>query len=362
MNSGSQSRVAVLFGGYWDERAVSIESAAEVIAALRAESVAGPGLEVVPVRWDLEGWCVLDADEQEFSESGTPRHPIDVIAKLRADGLGVVFNALHGGPGEDGTLQGMLEIAGIPYTGASVHASAVTMNKETFRERVRALGYEVAAGGTISREDWLDAPNDVLTAISVEVGLPVVVKPVASGSSCGVLLASDTESLTESLDAAFSRDRNVLVERFIAGREVSVPCLGTRATSPPEVLPIVEIEPLSGSGFFDYEAKYDGSKARETVPASLEAELRTHLEEMALSIHEELQLGGMSRLDVIIGADGPVVLETQTVPGLTAESLFPKCAKEHGLDMTSLCRRLIDYALSAYLARGAETLHAGTEE
>ena len=98
------------------------------------------------------------------------------------------------------------------------------------------------------------------------------------------------------------------------------------------------------------------------MPAKIDAELRRYLEELAVSLHEELQLGGMSRTDVILGADGPVVLETQTVPGLTSGSLFPKCAMAHGLDMTSLCRRLIDYALSAYLARGSEALHAGSEE
>ncbi|MEM7260896.1 MAG: D-alanine--D-alanine ligase [Planctomycetota bacterium] len=353
--------MAVIFGGYWEEREVSVESARTMIPALQADSDAGPGLEVIPVRWDFDGWTVLGSDA-DLLDPGVAGHPLEVLADLRRTGLGVVFNALHGGPGEDGSLQGLLEVSGTPYTGASVHASAVSMNKETFRERVKALGYEVAAGGVIHRNDWLATPNEILTAVSVEVGLPAVVKPVASGSSCGIHLCKDTESLTRALDDALGRDRSVLVEQFISGREVSIPCLGTRVGVPPEVLPIVEIESLNESGFFDYEAKYDATQARETVPASLDPELQRHLEDLAVAVHEDLELGGVSRTDVIIGADGPVVLETQTVPGYTAESLLPKCAAAAGIDLTALGRRLIDYALSAYLSRGAEALPAGSEE
>lgn len=356
MTGGSHSRVVVLYGGSWDEREVSIESGALVVSALRSG-----GLDVTPVRWDGDGWVILDA-EADVREPGIALPPLAAMHQLRDEGLGVVFIALHGGPGEDGTVQGFLELAGVPYTGAGVHASAICMNKETFRERVRGLGFEVASGGVVHRDEWADAANDILTSISVEVGLPVVVKPISSGSSCGVSIAHDTEQLSRALDRLLLRERTALVETFISGRELSIPVLGRRVGLEPEVLPVIEIEPLTDSGFFDYEAKYDPGRAKETVPAVIEDELEAHLQEIALTIHEELDLGGMSRTDVILGADGPIILEAQTIPGLTRGSLLPKSAEAAGIDYTTLCRRLIDYSLSVYLTRGAESVYGAAEE
>ncbi|MFN0057336.1 MAG: ATP-grasp domain-containing protein [Planctomycetota bacterium] len=356
MEYGSHSRVVLIFGGFWEERDVSIASANRILSALRAGS-----LLVTPVRWDLEGWTVLNDECQDLNEAGAPRPPLVVLNELREEGLGVVFNALHGGFGEDGTLQGFLTLAGVPFTGAGVHASAITLNKESFRQHVRNIGYEVPVGGVVRRDEWEENPNDVLTAISVDIGLPVVIKPVSSGSSCGVILAADIEKVSATLDEHFEQERAVLVERYIGGREISVACLGTRYGLPPDVLPIIEIEPLTKSGLFDYEAKYDPKKVRETVPAPLEADLVEHLESMVSHIHQDLELGGVSRTDIILGADGPVILETQTVPGMTADSLLPKCAESAGIEFNALCRRLIDYALSAYLAKGAESLYAAEE-
>lgn len=355
--ANSHSRVVVLYGGFWDEREVSLESGQQVIESLRSG-----GLEVTPVRWDAAGWVILD-NESAFDEPGIPQSPIHAMNQLREEGLGVVFVALHGGPGEDGTVQGFLELCGVPYTGGGVHASAICMNKETFRERVRGLGYEVATGGVVHRDEWDSAANEVLTSISVEVGLPVVVKPVASGSSCGVSIAHDTDQLSRVLDGLFQSERTALIEAFVAGREMSIPVLGRRVGLEPEVLPIIEIEPLTDSGFFDYQAKYDPGQAKETVPpTNIEPELEAHLQELALSVHEEFDLGGVSRTDVIVGADGPVVLESQTLPGLTSGSLLPQCAAAAGIDATTLFRRLIDYSLSAYLAKGAESVPGASNE
>ncbi|MFQ5655696.1 MAG: D-alanine--D-alanine ligase [Planctomycetota bacterium] len=345
------TRVALLYGGTWDERDISIASAREVAEALR-----GDGLQVTPVRWDGPGWAVLGDDEGDL-EAPAPHHsPPEALRELQAGGLGVLFNSLHGGPGEDGTLQGFLETVGIPYTGAGVLGSAVSLNKEIFRRLVSNLGLEVAPGGVVPREAWERDPDGVLAKVSVDIGLPAMVKPIASGSSYGVVRVEDSQALGEALETRFQRQRRVLVERFINGREISMPCLGIRVGERPQILPVVEIEPLGGKEFFDVEAKYEQGKARETVPADIDAELLRHLQGMVFRIHLELDLGGVSRTDLILGADGPVILESQTVPGFTAESLLPKSAAAAGIGFAALCRRLIDYALSAYLARGAVAL------
>ncbi len=351
------SRVACLFGGYWEERSISIASARQVIPGLRST-----GLVVVPVRWDAEGWVILPEGTDAIEADGEPLSPIKACGELLSGGLGVVFNCLHGGPGEDGTLQGLLTLLGRPFTGAGVQGSAITHNKMTFRERVAELGYDIAPGGLVTLADWQTNPNAILTEISVELGFPVIVKPNDSGSSVGVAIAADSESLEARLDESLSQSNSVLVEQFIRGREVSIACLGTRAGESPEVLPIVEIEPLTGTGFFDTESKYDPSKAKEVVPAPLDAELEAHLADLGATIHRELDLGGLSRTDVILSADGPVVLESQTVPGLSRESLFPKCAAAAGLEFPQLCRRVIDYALSEYLSRGVALLNASQED
>lgn len=358
-HSTAKSRVALLYGGYWDEREISIESAKQVAIALCRD-----GLLVTPIRWDAGGWVRLPdldsaginagpANAAALTRDGLVRAPFEVMAELRAAGLGVVFLALHGGPGEDGTIQGFLEVCGVPYTGAGVHGSAIACNKQSFREAAMGLGIEVAHGTVVDRVDWDEDPAEVLTELSVDVGFPAVVKPLLSGSSFGVHRVVDASQLEEQLELLFDRDRWVLVEQFVNGREVTIPCLGHRAGHPPDVLPIVEIEPLTSTGIFDLEAKYSPGRARETVPAALDDELTEHLQAIALAIHERLELGAMSRTDVVLGAEGPVVLETNTIPGLTAGSLMPLSAASAGLDMTALCRRIIDYALSAHLARGA---------
>lgn len=345
---GSATRIGLLFGGTWDERPISIASAHRVLLTLRAA-----GLPVQPIRWDAGGWVVLDPEIQDLNGAGVPLPPPAVIHEQRTLGVGVMFLALHGGPGEDGTVQGFLETCGMPYTGAGVHGSAMAGNKETFRQMARGLGFEVAPGMVLSLGQWLSTPGEVLTSISVEIGFPLVTKPLASGSSFGVRRSADAGELQDALDALFEHEREVLVERFIAGRELSIPCLGTRTGAQPQVLPIAEIEPLTSSGIFDIEAKYVAGRAREIIPAPLEPDLRLHLERMILRLHERLDLGAMSRTDLVLGADGPVLLETNTIPGLTGESILPKAAAVAGLDFLALLRRIIDHALSAHLARGA---------
>ena len=347
--SSTPSRVVVLYGGPWAEREVSIATAEQVIPALRDAA-----LHLTPVRWDLDGWVILPDGAEDLRVEGDPLPPLDALGELSRNGLGVVFNALHGGPGEDGTIQGFLEIAGVPFTGAGVGGSALGFNKAAFRFAAQALGCRIARGMVVHRE-FMEDLDAILTDISTDVGLPAVVKPVAQGSSVGVRLVRDADELTDALEAGLARERRILVEEFIAGRELSIGVLGTRVGAPPQVLPIIEIEPLTDTGFFDYESKYEPGQANEIVPAPIEAPLEVDLCTQAALLHRELDLGGASRTDVIIGPDGPVFLETNTLPGLTTGSLLPQCAAAAGIDFTALCRRLIDYALSAHLMRGAES-------
>ncbi|MEM7166860.1 MAG: D-alanine--D-alanine ligase [Planctomycetota bacterium] len=346
--SGKTSRVALLYGGTWEERDVSIQSARRVAAALHAD-----GLSIIPIRWDVGGWVVLPDNEPDLTTPGTAMPPLAALGSVVADGLGVVFVALHGGLGEDGTVQGFLETAGVPYTGARVEGSAICGNKELFRYAAIGLGLEVAPGVVLGHDEWLISEAELLPAMAVEIGFPAIVKPLRSGSSYGVHRVADAGQLQSVLEELFTRETEVLVERFIAGRELTLSCLGTRAGSPPQSLPIIEIEPLTESGLFDPIAKYTEGKARETVPAPLDNELEQHLHAAAVEIHERLDLGATSRVDVILGADGPVILEANTIPGLTDGSLFPQAAAAAGVDFTALCRHMIDFALSTHLSRGA---------
>ena len=342
------SRVILLYGGTWDERPVSIESAAPIDRALR-----GAGLDVVRTRWDRGGWTVV-GDDEDLEADGVTERPLVCLEKLISEGVGVVFNALHGGAGEDGTLAAILEVAGVPYTGAGIHSSAVTHNKGTFRLLASGLGYEVPPGIIVTVGAWLNHTAEVLAHISTEVGLPAIVKPVVGGSSIGASKVGDADEASEALDATLALHSEVLVERYIPGRELTISCLGQRPGEPPQVLPAIEIQPLTDSGIFDYEAKYDPSLVKEIVPAPLEREVWNHLSEQAASLHQELDLGSVSRTDLILSPDGPVWLETQTVPGFTESSLLPQAAAAAGINFTALCRRLIDSAISAHLMRSAD--------
>jgi D-alanine-D-alanine ligase len=339
--------VLLLYGGTWDEREFSILSATAIDAALRRS-----GLDVVRVRWDSSGWAELDA-RRALDAPAAGERPLALLERLAGEGIGVVFNALHGGAGEDGSVAALLEIAGLPYTGAGVHAGAVTQHKGTFRLLARGLGYEVAPGIVVTLPAWAEAADELIMHISTEVGLPAVVKPASGGSSVGVVKVEDAEELARAIDGTIGAYREMLVERYIAGRELTIGCLGTRPGEPPQVLPAIEIQPLTDTGIFDVEAKYSESRAREIVPAPLEPDFWEYLAEQTARLHLELELGGMSRTDLIIGADGPVWLETQTIPGFTPTSLLPQAAAAAGIDFTTVCRRLIDYAISAHLLRSA---------
>lgn len=346
----THSRILLLYGGTWEEREVSIKSASNALDALVAL-----GYEVKPVRWDIDGWIPLAADE-DLEAEGVGVSPRELINDLSRDGLGVVFNCLHGGPGEDGTVSGFLDICQVPYTGAGVHGSAICADKVSFRQRVRGLGFDVATGAVVIGPVWAERRKEVLEKVEQEIELPVMVKATDSGSSFGVYHCDSPNQLATHIDQLLKdrlvrkRRHEVLIEKFVEGREISVPCLGSRMGKLPQVLPPAEVIPLGGEPIWTVKGKKDGI-VDVRIPAVLEEQEWVEIARKVRQIHIELDLGSSSRTDLILTDEGPVFLECQTVPGMTLESLLPLCASAAGLDMANLCNRKIDHAISVHLQR-----------
>ncbi len=289
-------RVAVLMGGDSAERAISLQSGAAV-----ADALARLGHDVVALDLEPGG---------------------DWIDQIRAAQPERAFVALHGTGGEDGIIQGVLEVLGIPYTGSGVAASALCMDKRLSKTVLRAHGVSVP----------VDIPLDQHGA---PVRYPVIVKPVAEGSSVGVHLVRDAEALPPS----FADDPgDWLVEMPVAGTEVAVSVLDG------EALPPIEVQPAAG--LYDYAAKYDLDTTRYICPAGLPAETLRLCMEQAERVVDLLGCRGASRVDMIVdGGGAAVVLEVNTIPGMTTHSLLPKSAAVAGIDFDALCRRILDVAV-----------------
>jgi D-alanine-D-alanine ligase len=303
-------KVAVLKGGRSLERGVSLRSGARVEDAL-----ARLGHEVDPI------------------DVGA-----DLVERLNAGGFDVAFVAMHGVGGEDGTAQELLEILGIPFTGPGAAACARCMDKVQAKHAMREAAIPTpdwfAFNETAFRE--LGAA-DALGQIERRLGFPLVVKPSRSGSSLGVRFAASPAEVPAALVAAFSYDNRVLLERFVEGRELAVSVLGD------EALPIVEVIPAAGDRY-DFEARYEIGRSRFVCPAELsEAEERA-VTEAALATYRTLGATGFARVDVILAADGPWVLEANAIPGLTDTSLLPQAAEAAGLSFEQLVERIVELA------------------
>ena len=297
----SHARVAVILGGISRERAVSLKTGEAVIAALKTL-----------------GHTVIEIDAtHELAQQ---------VSEAKVD---VVFNALHGTYGEDGRLQGLLDWMQVPYTGEGLRASMLGFDKGLAKQLYRAAGVPVAEDVVVPAHE---APGFALSALPF--ALPVVVKPVAEGSSVGVTIVETPESFASAMnDAAVS---DVLVEQFVDGPEISVVVLGDR------VLGSVEIEPVRE--FYDYAAKYEESGTRYHVPPRLPAQDIAIIEEVGLAAHRALGCRGVTRTDVILGGEGPIALETNTLPGMTNSSLVPKVAPSVGIEFTELIGRILERA------------------
>ncbi len=307
----SRIRLALIAGGTSGEREVSLRGAAGVEQALNKDTY-----EVL--RYD----------------SATD------LARLAADAdkLDAAFILLHGLHGEDGTVQGMLELLGIPYQGAGVLGSALAMDKHLAKTMYRLHGLPVAAW-EMATKAHIAEPAPLLNKLT----LPLVVKPVRQGSSLGMSIVRQAEQLSTALAKAFVHDSQVMVEEFIKGREITVGVLGNAELI---ALPLVEVIPDSRYDFFDYEAKYTPGATREVCPAEVDDTIRDTAQDYGIRAHKALQLRGCSRTDMIVREDGEIfLLETNTIPGMTPTSLLPQAAAQAGLDFPTLLDRLIELAM-----------------
>jgi D-alanine-D-alanine ligase len=304
-------KVAVLKGGRSLERGVSLRSGARAEDALERL-----GHEVVPI------------------DVGA-----DLVKRLLAERPDVAFVAMHGVGGEDGTAQELLEILGIPFTGPGAAACARCTDKVAAKHAMEGVGIPTpdwfAFNETAFRE--LGAA-DALGRLEETLGFPLVVKPSRGGSSLGVRFAASPGEVPQALVAAFSYDSQVLLERFVRGREVAVSVLGD------EPLPVVEAIPAEGD-VYDFEARYEIGRTRFVCPAELSAEDTRAVTEVALATYRALGCSGFARVDAILGEDGPWVLEANAIPGLTDTSLLPQAAEAAGLSFEQLVERILDLAL-----------------
>jgi D-alanine-D-alanine ligase len=300
----SKVRVAVVMGGPSAEREVSIESGQAVMKALAA----------------------LGHDAQSLDFDG---RFVDALRDIRPD---VVFNALHGTGGEDGTIQGILEWLGIPYTGSDLISCALAMDKHITKKLLAAEGLPTPAW------DTFDLAGGTLPLLPGSLNLPLVVKPRSSGSSAGVSIVRTHEEWTKAMINVAPRTTQVVAEEFIPGREFSSAVLGE------EALPLVEI--IASDEFYSYDAKYKPGGSRHLVPAPIDGDLTARLQMLALSVHRMLGLRDYSRTDFIVTKEGrPYILEINALPGLTPLSLFPDEARAAGISFEALIERLLQFAL-----------------
>jgi D-alanine-D-alanine ligase len=355
--------VALLFGGRSSEHSISCATAAGVLAAIDRDAY-----DVIPVGITHEGAFTLQPDDAAhfalnpermpevedngsrilWPESAATRELTVVAADGTRSSLGdvdLVFPILHGPWGEDGTLQGMLELVGLPYVGSGVLASALGMDKHFTKTVLRQAGIPVAPWITVTDYEWrTDA--DAVRSASRDLGLPAFVKPARAGSSVGVSKVKDWAELDAAIDTAFAEDDRVLIESGVVGREVEIAVLGGRPGEPARASVAGEIV-VSGRDFYDFAAKYLDAPGIDLVcPADLtEAEL-AEMRELGVRAFDAIGGEGLARVDFFLTADGFVVNEINTMPGFTPISMFPRCWQETGLSYPDLIGELIQVALA----------------
>jgi len=328
-------RIAVLMGGTSDEREVSLSSGTQVAAALREA-----GHDVVTV--DTVQGVLSRAEETRYLTEGVRTAPPgvgdlarldegDTITLARDPSLGdvdVFFLAFHGGSGEDGTVQALLDAAGVAYTGSDRLGCSLAMDKEVAKRLLR--------DARVPTPDWLTGPRTAEEVVEA-LGLPVIVKASGGGSSLRLVLAHDRAELDAAIVESGEWDDMVLFERYHAGRELTVAVLGAETLPVGEVIPEHEI--------FDYECKYQRGMAQEIFPADIPEALSQRLRALALTAHRALRMRDYSRVDFIVDGEGrPWCLEANALPGMTANSLLPKAARAAGVEFSELCDRIVGLA------------------
>lgn len=368
---GRRRRVGVIFGGRSGEHEVSLASAYSVMTALDPER-----FEVVPIGIAKDGRWLLGADAWPTlrqaarlalgpgEEDGqVPRGVLDLADARRDDlvpcdggrietttggwlrQLDVVFPVLHGTYGEDGTVQGLLELAGVPYVGAGVAGSAVAMDKILCKQILAAAGIPQCRYLAVLRREWETRPEEVAARVDA-LGYPCFVKPANLGSSVGITKVHHPGELADALDEAARYDRRLIVEEGLQNvREIEISVLGNDdpiASVPGEVIPCRE--------FYDYEAKYLAGESQILIPADLPPEVAQRIAELAVAAFRALDLAGMARIDFFVGRDDYAVYlnEPNTIPGFTPISMYPKMWEASGLPYRELLTRLVDLAIERH--------------
>lgn len=326
-------RVGVIFGGRSGEHEVSIMSAESIITALDKEKY-----QITPIKITKTGEWVWN------NESMNPF----VLQSNLSKQFDVIFPVLHGPYGEDGTVQGLLELANIPYVGAGVVGSAVSMDKGIMRNVLAQAELPLVEWETISRNYWENNPELVIDLIEESLGYPCFIKPANLGSSVGISKAKDRQTLIDSLNEAAKYDRRIVVEVALQSpREIECSVLGN---DHPQASVLGEIIP--GSEFYDYHDKYFDGKSQLIIPADLTSEQVKLIQEYAIKTFQVVDCAGMARVDFFITNSGQIyVNEINTIPGFTQISMYPKLWEASGLSYVSLLDKLIELALKRHQDR-----------
>ena len=354
----SKMNVCVLFGGMSPEHEVSLRSAESVLRNMDSEKY-----NIFPVGITKDGqWILFGGDDYSLLPTGQWReHPdncLATISPIRGQGLlcfrdgsytqqqvDVVFPVLHGENGEDGAMQGLLQMAGIPYVGPHVAESAVSMDKTLTKLVADNAGVPQAAWQLVRSEELPYRMETILNSIEERFSYPVFVKPAGTGSSVGVSKASDRQALEQALTFASQYDRKILVEEFIHGREVEVAVMGNQN-------PVASIcgEIDSGAEFYDYDAKYISDTSVAYIPARISEEVAERVREQAIAVYSAIGCSGLSRVDFFVTyQDERIVFnEINTLPGFTSISMYPKLFCASGIAYQELIDQLLQLALEAF--------------
>ena len=343
--------VAVLMGGRTAEHDVSLDTGRMIVGALNRDQY-----NIKPVTITQEGnWLVPHGYIGLPDGSGrTPVSETDLVAlntgfaldRAIEEEVDVVFIALHGPYGEDGTVQGLLELADLPYTGSGVLASALAMNKPKSRQLFEHHGLTAPQYFVLTPWTWAREQTSILDAAK-KLGFPCVIKPAELGSSVGISIVADDPAFLRGVEKALEYDDEILVEEYISGDEMTCAVLGSPPGEDPIPLVPTQIVPRAGV-FFDYEAKYTPGATEEITPPRVEAHLITQLQETAVQAHQILGCEGLSRTDMILCGERIYVLETNTIPGMTENSLYPQAARAAGIEFSEVLDRIIKLAVQRH--------------
>jgi D-alanine-D-alanine ligase len=346
-------RVGVLFGGRSGEHEVSLASAASIIRGLDPQKY-----EAVPIGITKEGHWLIGAGAQKMlpevlrtgqrvlmSADPTESALMPLDGSPQGQKLDVVFPVIHGTFGEDGTMQGLLELAGLPFVGAGVLGSAIGMDKDVAKKLMQVAGIPVVPWFAVQRADWERQPKEIRRAIEKKFKYPVFVKPATLGSSVGMTKVHSRAELGPALDLAAEFAMKIMVERAVSAREIEVSVLGNhdpRASIPGEIVPHRE--------FYDYAAKYLEEGTKLLIPAKLKKSEVKKVQSMAVTAFGALELSGMARVDFFIEKRGGKIYlnEVNTIPGFTSISMYPKLWEANGIPFRELVSKLIDLALEQH--------------